>query len=418
MNIASALIREARFVSYDRVFLGWLLVVFLFAAAAIGSGLAETQHQNETIQHLVEADQRDRASEYSKQGDWGSAAYYSFHFTYDPPSDFAYAAMGQRDAVPWKHRLRMLALEGQIYEHDAGNPELALIGRFDFAFFVSFVVPLVLIFLLHDTQASERVAGRFDLLVATTGTDGFLWWTRVFLRSGGIIVATILPLIFAGSLNDTSFSTLISAIGYVIVYLVFWTIVCIWFSSWRRSAPVILSALIGVWVLLGTIVPAGGRVFIDRIVPVPSGSEILLTQREAVNDAWDLPVETTMTAFFERHAEWKGYTKTGDGFDWAWFYAFQQVGDQETERLSVAYSKGRRERDRLAGLLSLASPPALLERSLQRLAQTDSAASLVYETEVRQFHLALRKFYYPRLFREEPFNVETFTKLPQFSPAS
>ena len=33
-----------------------------------------------------------------------------------------------------KHRIRALALEGQIYERDTGNPVLALTGRFDFAF--------------------------------------------------------------------------------------------------------------------------------------------------------------------------------------------------------------------------------------------------------------------------------------------
>lgn len=39
--------------------------------------------------------------------------------------------MGQRDVQPWKHRIRLLALESQIYERDVGNPSIALVGRFD-----------------------------------------------------------------------------------------------------------------------------------------------------------------------------------------------------------------------------------------------------------------------------------------------
>lgn len=417
MNIFKFLAPELRFIAYDRVFVVWLIVVLCFSSMAVWSGLSEVRYQSDTIERLIEIDKKDRAATYSDQGDWGSAAYYSFHFTYDPPSEFAFAAMGQRDGATWKHRVRTLALEGQIYEHDAGNPELALIGRFDFAFFIAFVVSLILIFLFHDSQANERVAGRFELLVATAGGDGSLWRRRAILKSAGILIAALLPLIIVSVVSGTAFLTLLIAIGYVIAYFMFWTLVCNWFASWKRSAPVILSSLIGIWILLSAILPAGGRVIIDRMVSVPSGSEILMTQREAVNEAWDLPVEETMLPFYDRYPEWKGYIKTGEGFDWGWYFAFQQVGDQETEKLSSAYFRGRLERDRLAGLLVLLAPPALLERSLQKLARTDVSSSLAYETEVRQFHPELKDYYYPRLFREEPFDSKTLAELPQFVPA-
>jgi len=400
----------------DRAVVVWMLVVFCFSSFAVWSGLAEVRQQYESIAFLVDADQQDRSAELARQSDWGSAAYYGFHLTYDPPSDFAFAALGQRDASSWKHRLRMLALEGQIYEHDPGNPELALIGRFDFAFFVAFVLPLILIFVLHDLQASERSAGRFDLLVASAGSSRSLWWRRAFLRSGGILLATIVPLLVAGVLSGTTFSTLSGAVVPVVAYVVFWTLVCLWFASWKRSAPVILASLIGVWVLLSTVLPAASRVIIDRMVPIPAGADILMTQREAVNDAWDLPVENTMEPFLERHPEWAGYTHTGEGFDWGWYYAFQQVGDQTAEHLSQAYTAGRIERDRMAGLFAIAAPPALLERQLQNLAGTDMRSVLAYEGRVRAFHAELRAFYYPGLFGNEPFDPGRLADLPQFSP--
>ncbi len=416
MSTFGALKRETRFMLRDRAFVVWMFAVLCFSSFAVWSGLAEVRQQYESIAFLMDADQQDRSVEFSKQSDWGSAAYYSFHLTYDPPSDFAFAAMGQRDASSWKHRLRMLALEGQIYEHDPGNPELALIGRFDFAFFAAFVLPLILIFLLHDLQASERSAGRFDLLVASAGSSGSLWWRRACLRSGGVLLATLVPLLIAGIFSGTTGSTLISAVVLVVAYILFWTLVCLWFASWRRSAPVILASLIGVWVLLSTVLPAGSRVIIERMVPIPTGAEILMTQREAVNDAWDLPVENTMGPFVERHPEWAGYTHSGEGFDWGWYYAFQQVGDQTAEHLSEAYTAGRVERDRLAGLFALAAPPALLERRLQNLAGTDMRSVLAYEGRVRAFHSELRDFYYPGLFRGDPFDPGRLSDLPQFSP--
>lgn len=140
-----------------------------------------------------------------------------------------------------------------------------------------------------------------------------------------------------------------------------------------------------------------------------------MTQREAVNDAWDLPKTTTMTAFAERHPQWAAYTAVERPFEWKWYCAFQQVGDQKAQALSQAYTAGRMTRDRLAGWLAITAPPVLLERSLQSLARTDLRASLAYEARVRAFHASLREFYYPKLFRHERFEPAAIEALPHFA---
>lgn len=413
-TVYSDVIREAKFMARDRAVLVWVMVVLCLSSAAVWSGLIEVQQQNSTLARLVEADQRDRVSSWSQQKDWGSAAYYSFHLTYDAPSEFAFSSLGQRDSAPWKHRLRMLALEGQIYEQDAGNPALSIIGRFDFTFFSAFLLPLVLIVLLHDIKARERVAGRYNLLIVTAGNSNSLWAMRASLRSMVIFFSAIIPLVVGALISGTSYTVLLSAIGLVLIYLIFWALICFLFAAWLKPAPVILTSLVGIWVLLSTVIPAGGRMVIDRIVSLPSGAEILMSQREAVNDGWDLPKEDTMAPFLARHPEWYGYTQIEQPFEWKWYYAFQQVGDQKTEVLSMAYRGGRIERDRLAGLVAFFAPPAFFERSMQKLAETDMSATLTYEDSVRAFHADLRSFYYPGLFRDESFDKSAIERLPVF----
>ena len=417
MSFAKSLPREAALLVRDRAFVAALVLVFLLSSLAVIGGLLEVREQQQTIERLLLTDEEDRQSILSNQSDWGGAAYYSFHLTYDPPTPFAFAALGQRDSAPWKHRIRMLALEGQIYERDAGNPVFALIGRFDFAFFAAFVLPLILIALLHDLRAGERDAGRHDLLVATAGTSASLWGVRAAIISFTLFAAAIVPFIVACMIGGTGVVTLISAVGFVALYVLFWALISYYFSAWRQPAAVILALLLGVWAMLAVIIPAGGRIVIDGLVPLPSGSEILMTQREAVNDGWDLPKATTMDAFLERHPQWSAYAEIERPFEWKWYYAFQQVGDQRAESLANAYREGKQHRDRLAGRLAILAPPALLERSLQGLAETDTEASLAYEAEVRRFHAALRDYYYPKLFREEPFDRKALGNLPQFSAA-
>ena len=411
----SAVCREAAFLARDRSVWAWWLVVLCLSVLAVSAGLSEVGQQKATITRLAEADRADRIAVQKAQKDWGGAAYYSFHLTFDPPSDFAFAALGRRDDAAWKHRVRMLALEGQIHERDAGHPVLALIGRFDFAFLAAFVLPLVLIVLLHDLRASERVAGRHDLLAATAGKAAQLWHLRAGLRAAGVFVCTAVPLAVAAGLGGTAAPTLMAASALVLAYVLFWTWVCARLAAWQQTGETILATLVALWMLLGVVVPAAGRLAIDRAVPVPSGADINLTQREAVNDAWDLPKATTMTAFVERHPQWAAHTAVERPFEWKWYYAFQQVGDQKAQALSEAYTAGRMKRDRLAGWLAVIAPPVLLERSLQALAATDVRATLAYEARVRVFHASLRDFYYPKLFRDEVFDAATLEAMPRFA---
>lgn len=412
----AALRREARFVARERAVWACWAVVLLLATLAVASGLHEVAQQRATIARLVEADRADRAAAQQPLRDWGSAAYHGFHFTHDPPSDFAFAALGRRDDTAWKHRIRLLALEGQIHERDAGHPVLALTGRFDFAFFAAFVLPLLLVVLLHGLRASERQAGRHDLLVATAGQPAALWRWRAGLRAAGVFVAAALPLAVGAALAGTAPSTLAAALALLAAHVLGWTLLAAAVAAWRRPAELILAALLALWLLLAVLLPAAGRAVIDRAVPLPAGADILLTQREAVNDAWDLPKADTMAAFVERHPEWAPFATVQRPFQWKWYYAFQQVGDQRAEALSRAYTEGRRTRERWAARVAWLAPPVLLERQLQRLARTDLAASLAYEARVRAFHAELRAFYYPRLFRDEPFDPAALAGLPRFEP--
>ena len=389
--------------------------MLMATAIAVVLGLQAISQQRLTIAELIESDRIERALVIKDQKDWGSAAYYQFHLTYDEPSDFAFAALGQRDVSPWKHRIRMLALEGQIYETDSSNPDFALTGRFDFAFVASLLAPLFLILILHDQRSRERTAGRLDLLESTAGTSS-LWRYRSVLRTGLLWVCLAIPLWLGGMAAGSSLQTLLIATLVIMAYLVFWWLIITFVTAKGWSSAVNLVGLMGVWVLFAVIAPAVIKAGVNATVPVPEGGEILLTQREAVNDAWDLPKDATWKPFVERHPEFAEYAKIEKSFEWKWYYAFQQVGDQKAEPLSLAYREGRERRDQLAGLFSIVSPSSAVQRYLEHLAQTNTAAAIEYETRVRNYHGQLRGFYYPKMFKDEPFKLEVAKQHPAFDP--
>lgn len=402
---------EFWFLTRDKPAMFWLTLAFVCATTAIFFGLQEVSSQREIIERLKLADAKEREISIQEHRDWGSAAYYTFHLTYDAPSNFAFAALGQRDVQPWKHRVRMLALEGQIYEADAQNPDFALIGRFDFAFLVSVLLPLFVIFLIYDLRAREHASGRFELLDATNRN---VWRVRVILRLSLLCLMLLVPLWVTSINQDVTLYTIGIASIVVVFYVLFWWVITAWISTRQNSSTFNLTALIGVWFAFTIAIPTALKVGIDYSIKIPDDGDLLLTQREAVNDAWDLPKEDTYKPFLEQHPQFADYTAMENSFEWKWYYAFQQVGDQVVKPISKAYHEGRVSRDKLAATLSWLAPPAKVERVFQSIANTDADTYFTYENRIRRFHKDLRYFYYPKLFRDEDFTEESLADRPNY----
>lgn len=167
-----------------------VLAIGLLAAlsiAAIVAGQSEVNRQRAAIAAAPAAMAQDVgaiSAWISRSGDAGSAAYYSPHLTWDPPSPLAFAALGMRDVSPYMLRVKALGLEAQIYDGDTFNPELALPGRFDFAFVLVFLAPLFVIALFHDLVSGEREAGRLRMLDALPCGGRALRLRRAGIRFG------------------------------------------------------------------------------------------------------------------------------------------------------------------------------------------------------------------------------------------
>lgn len=419
MSFFSNLIREAKFLAKQRYLLALFTTIFLLSCFAVWSGISETNSQLATIERLIEKDRTDRESVLAKQSDYGAAAYYSFHLTYASPSDVAFAAIGQRDVYPWKHRIRMLALEGQIYETDADNPELSFLGRFDFAFLVSVLLPLFVILLIHDIRSAEREAGRYDLLVTTAKKQRSLWLSRATVRCSALATALLIPFVAGAFYTKASFVDTGLMAMVVLAHIMVWMVLTLGFTATKiaakQSSAKIASMLLSVWLVVAVLVPVSSNIAIDEMVTSPKGGDILLTQREAVNDAWDLPYSATWDAFLSTHPEWKDGIAMGPTFEWKWYYAFQQVGDQKASELSKAYRAATLKKDTLAGRFAWMSPPMLTQRLMSSIAETDTRAAMRYEQNIRDYHKALRQFYYPLFFTKNTFNLEKMSELPQFS---
>jgi len=199
-------LHEARLLLRSRMAVIALLLLAVLSTAAVAAGMAEIARQRAAIGAIAAAQAEDVAAiarYVDREKDGGSAAYYTFHPTWDSPAPLAFAAIGMRDVAPYILRVRALGLEAQIYDGDTFNPELALPGRFDFAFVLVFLAPLFAIALFHDLKSGEREAGRARMLDAMPGAAR-LWLRRGLVRFALLLVALTVPFVVGAVLSGVA----------------------------------------------------------------------------------------------------------------------------------------------------------------------------------------------------------------------
>ncbi len=408
---------ELRLLLRQRLTVVALALLALLTIAALATGLAEVARQRAAIAAIPAAQAEDigAVADYvDRTKDAGSAAYYSFHPTWDAPAPLAFAALGMRDVAPYILRVRALGLEAQIYDGDTFNPELALPGRFDFAFVLVFLAPLFVIALFHDLVSGEREAGRQRMLDALPNGGRALWRRRTALRLLLLWAMLGAPFAVAAAVSGVSLATVAVVLALIACYLLFWVALAALVGRLRWSSVANAATLAAAWLVLVLVVPTLANVAINAAIPVTQGAEIAMAQREAVNGAWDVSREGTMRRFYAGHPEWADSAPLGAAFHYKWYLAFHQNGDESVAQAVRDYCGGLEARDATARALGWALPSVGVQALLTRLAHTDLTAQLAYQDRIRAFHRRLRTFYYGYLFRDRPFAKADFDRAPRF----
>lgn len=409
---------ELRQVAHSRLAVGAVVLLALLCALSVWTGLQAVSQQRAALERIAASHAQDHAAIAAKQlkggvAEAGSVGYYLPHLTLNPPSPLAFAAIGQRDLQPQALRVRLLGLHSQLYESEAINPELAMPGRFDFAFVLVFLAPLFVIALMHDLVSSEREAGRLRLL-ASLPAAADTWRRRVGLRYGLVWLATLLPLACGALVAGAAVADFAAIALVATLYLAFWFGLASWVAARARtsssSAAILLACLVGLTMILPTLADAA----IARLSPVSKGVELALAQRQAVHSGWDIPKPETFEKFFRTHPEWKDTPPVEGRFHWKWYYAMHQAGDDAVAADVAEYRASMQARESWTARVGLVLASVNVQVLLHRLADTDLAAQLAYQDRIAAYHAQLRRFFYPYLFEERAMTRADLARLPRY----
>ncbi|MXW66119.1 MAG: DUF3526 domain-containing protein [Gemmatimonadales bacterium] len=377
-------------------------------AAASSTVAAETAYRDQ-LAYLL--------STYPPTTEAGEVLYYLAFPAPQPSLPLAALARGRTEVETASLRIRLLALEGQLYEHETVNPRLAAAGDLDLAFLLIALLPLFIIALTYDLVSSEREGGTWSLVRLFARPRRLL---ALKLASRACLVGAVVavPVAVAASLAGFPLDGRAGwAVALIALHTVFWFALCLGVASGRRSSTANAMILVGTWVALTLLAPAALSLANAILHPVPEALELTVHQRQGYHEAWDLTKAETMQGFFEDYPEWSDRTVPEDVFTWAWYYAMNHRGDRAAREASGAYRDVLRERERWARRWSLLVPPLAAQLALDRLAASDLSAQLAYQDAVRRHHERLKTYFYPHFFAVTPIDAVDWDRVPVFEPA-
>ena len=211
------------------------------------------------------------------------------------------------------------------------HPLGLFIGQFDLAFFIIYVLPLLLISISFNALSQEKQSGQLRLLMLQGLSPLCLLFNQLVIRASIIILPLLLISVTALLLFSDGISLL--AVGFFIIlvlaYALFWLALSALVISYGNTSAYNAAVLVIAWLSFVIIIPAVLNTLIVTANTAPSRIEYVDTLRDKT-DVINASSSKVMAQYFQDHPELankNGADKTG-----------VTAGNETTNLPSTSYS--------------------------------------------------------------------------------
>jgi ABC-2 type transport system permease protein len=364
-----------------------------------------TTHQREHIERNV-----------ATHDEMGLLLYYLRFSLISKPDKLAALSIGQRDVNPGIQSVTIRTLEGQKYDTDLSNPSSLQSGNLDLGFVILYLFPLLIIAFTFNLLSEEQEAGTWRLIAVQARSAKVYLFRKVSVRAIALYSWLVILLVIAISVLSLSFNEALWVFIIAgVLYLAFWFAFCFWVITFGRSSSFNVLTLLSAWVVFTILLPASVNNIVANLYPVPESLATLVKQRDGYHEKWDIDKSITMEKFYAHYPQYKSYGIPEQTFSWLWYYAMQQMGDDESAQYSNAMREKILQREQVSRSIAMIMPTMhtqLLFNDVARTSLTDYV-QLLDSTHV--FHERLRLHFYPKIFDNTAVKDENWKRfIPEY----
>ncbi|MDY0973827.1 ABC transporter permease subunit [Massilia sp. CFBP9012] len=403
----------------------WLLPLWLLfgvmCACAAWNGAAWVEGRQATLALILEDERATHAMRRTQLAEqvtpdnksrYGGALYataMSLRATL-PPGELALLTVGQAEGYPMAATVFPFIASNTIFDrHTAGmeNPAVLAAGRFDLAFAIVWLLPLLVLAGSFDLFAFERERGMAPWLLSQPVTPAHLLAAKTAARAlllalplAAIVVAT---LAFASQAGPAA---LLQAGGLVLLYALFWLVLALLVNLVACNAAQAALGCLAAWLAMVVLLPALALGVADLAAPPVSQAEranalraMAMQARAELRTAVApdrVPAPNIPDSLRRRALE----VERGERLIQE---ALQPYRAQQAQRL--AWLDG----------LRVVSPAIALQDALERLAGSDAGRALRFQDQAHGFLLEVRRIVRRHLDQDRLLTVADYDRgLPRF----
>jgi ABC-2 type transport system permease protein len=324
-------------------------------------------------------------------------------FAVKPAAPGAALAIGQADLLPRYVRVRAESMDSVRNASEIDHPKRLAVGRFDLAFVVLYLWPLVLLAVCISALTADRETRRMEglrlqgvsatqvLLAQVLGRCALLTLAFVKLVALAAFVFGAVPLSAAGLLAIASW------VGVVMLYSAFWAGVAALVAALCATRAVAAFVAFAAWVVVAVVIPQLLVAVIATSSPLPSREAYLLAQREAV-DKVNADRDNMVQRFYDQHPAWRPQTTPLNKVA-APVVRFARAAALERAMAATEakFDTARANQAAWLGAMQWLSPVTVAQMALSHIAGSDAARHDAFMGEVRLYQVALRDFFQVRL---------------------
>jgi ABC-2 type transport system permease protein len=325
-------------------------------------------------------------------------------------------AVGQSDLLPSYYRMSMDARETVLAPAELENPRALLTGRFDLAFVIVYLLPLLILVLSYNLVSVEREQGTLPLALSQPVSLSTLVGAKVLLR-GLLIVGFAVAIGIGGLLLGRAtvtvdvMSRLALWVLVVAAYGALWFGVALVVASFGRPSATNAMTLAGCWLVAVILLPAVISLLVTTLYPVPSRVRMVQAIRSA-SDTATAEGSKLLARYYEDHPE---LVSTADRATTD-FNALRVAVNAEVERqvrpVVDEYERQLAAQQRMVGILRYLSPAIVAQDALSDLAGTGAARHRHFVSLVDEYHRQWREFFIPLVLAKA--RVTDHSTIPRF----
>lgn len=361
---------------------------FLQRAALVREKTAK--HQEESIQRYVG---------YFNQ-DMGDLMYYLKFGLENELSPLAGLSVGQRDIYPAVQSFTIRNIEEQRYTTDLMNPLYQLLGTMDFSFVIIYLFPLVIISFGFNLISEEKERGTWSLIRSQSFTPLPFLRIKFGIRLVAVLLVLLTLLVVGKFYLMIPLDVYFFRFGFIsVLYLLFWFALTWWVVSLQKGSSFNAQALLGFWVVLLLLIPAGINSLQRQLYPIPEALAAVMENREGYHSQWDKPKEPTLEKFYQKYPQYAEFKHPQEkDFSWLWFFAMQQQGDDLAAEEVEGMKEKLKKRQTLTQWIGWFIPTIHTQAALSSLSLSDMENYLNYLTAMERFHEDLKAYFFPKVF--------------------